>query len=111
MKDGGGGGTYDGMEGRVSSLETHMTYIRKDLDGISRQLEVLATLPTKRDLESWRIEWLAVGVGIVALVVGGVVGGLALINHYAAAGPVSPAPAPIVLMVPTPQAVAPPKAK
>jgi hypothetical protein len=104
LSGGDGGGNYDGMEGRVSALETHMEYVRNDLGEIKGELRTIGAqighLPTKRDLEAWRIQWLAVGVAIVALVVGGVVGGLALINHYAAAG--SPSTAPAIIYVPTP---------
>ncbi len=93
------------METRVTRLETHMEYFGRDLAEIKGDLKSVVSslthLPTKRDLETWRLQWLAVGIAIVTLVVGGVVGGLALINHYAAAGPPAQ-PTPIVIQVPAP---------
>lgn len=93
LQRGGGGGTSGGMEDRVTRLETHFEYVRKDLDDLKtdqkavlQQLAALqttiSTLPTKRDLDSWRWQWIATGVAIVALVVGGVTGGLALISRF-----------------------------
>ena len=101
LSGGGGGGTSGGMSDRVTRLESHMEYVRRDLDGLARGQSDLSSklgaallkldqLPTRRDLDSWRVQWIAVGIAVVALIVTGVVGGLALINHYAAAGPVSP---------------------
>jgi hypothetical protein len=93
------------MEGRVSRVETHMEYVRRDLDEIRDDVKTVVRkidhLPTKGDLESWRGQWLVIGVGIVALVVGGVVGGLALINHYAASG--APGPPQVVVAYPYPR--------
>ena len=106
QKSGGSGGDSGDTESRVTRLETHMEYVRRDLDEIRSDLKTVVQkvdhLPTKGDLETWRGQWLIIGVGIVALVVGGVVGGLALINHYAANGP-SPmlsTPTPIVIQTP-----------
>ena len=98
--DGGGGGGNSNVE-RLSRLETHLDHLRRDLTEIRSSLDVLPSLATRRDLETWRGQWLAIGIGIVALVVGGIVGGLALINHYAASGSVA-APAPILIQVPAP---------
>lgn len=83
LQHGGGGGTSDGMEARVTRLETHMEYVRRDLDEIKSLLRVLPELATKRDLETWRWQWLATGIGIVAITVGGITGGLALIARFA----------------------------
>lgn len=83
----GGGGTYDGMDGRVSRLEANMEHIQEDMREVKADLKTaigyLSVLPTKRDLDSWRWQWLATGVGIVALTVGGITGGLALIARFA----------------------------
>ncbi|SEM55056.1 hypothetical protein SAMN05192583_0593 [Sphingomonas gellani] len=43
----------------------------------------LVQLPTKADLRSWQWQWIATGVGIIALTVGGITGGLSLIAHFA----------------------------
>ena len=34
LKSGGGGGTFDGMEGRLSAVETHIEHIRADIAGM-----------------------------------------------------------------------------
>lgn len=90
LNDAGGGGTSGTMEERVTRLETHMEYVRRDLDGIKaaqekisdsqqRILEKLNLLPTKADLNQWRWQWVAIAIAIIALTVGGITGGLALI--------------------------------
>ncbi len=83
LSNGEGGGTSDGMEERVARLETHFEYVRKDLDEIKTSLKKLDSLPTKQDLDSWRWQWLATGIAILALTVGGITGGLALIAKFA----------------------------
>ena len=112
----GGAGGVNALEARVSTLESDFRYVRRDLDQIAANLSILPNLATKRDLETWRWQWLATGIGIVALVITGVVGGLALINHYAAAGPPAvsqPPAAPQIIVVPGygPPSIAPPKGK
>lgn len=87
LKSGGGGGTFDGMDGRVSRLEAHMEHVRTDMSEIKLDLKAtlskLNELPTKADLNTWRWQWIATGVAIIALTVGGITGGLALIASYA----------------------------
>jgi hypothetical protein len=39
------------------------------------------TLPTKNDLWAWKIQWLAIGLAVVALIVGGIIGGLSIIKN------------------------------
>jgi hypothetical protein len=105
-RGGGGnppGGGEDGrnlLEARVTALETHHTYLRRDLDNLNKALEVLPQLATKGDLETWRGQWLLTGIGIVALVVGGVVGGLALINKTVDHPVISPPPPPVIMQLP-----------
>lgn len=86
LQFGGGGGTFDPMEARVTKLETHMEYVRRDLTSIDGKLdrvnEKLGQLPTRSDLRSWQWQWIATGVGIIALTVGGITGGLALIAKF-----------------------------
>ena len=87
LKEGGGDGTSGGMESRVTKLETHMEYMRRDLDSIrltqDKILDKIGTLPTRTDLNTWRWQWIAAGLAIVALTVGGITGGLALIAKFA----------------------------
>lgn len=87
LKDGGGGGTSDGMEGRVSRLEAHMERMQEDMREVRTDMKTaigyLSVLPQKRDLDTWRWQWIATGVGIIALTVGGITGGLALIAKFA----------------------------
>lgn len=90
LQHGGGGGTSGGMEERVTKLETHFEYVRRDLDDIksaqrtsadtqTRILDKLNLLPTRTELNTWRWQWVAIAVAIIALTVGGITGGLALI--------------------------------
>lgn len=87
LKGGPPSGTYDPMDGRVSKLEAHMEHVREDMRDIKSTLGTISAklteLPTKSDLDTWRWQWLATGIGIVALTVGGVTGGLALIARFA----------------------------
>lgn len=87
LHGGGGGSTSGGMESRVTKLETHMEYVRRDLDSIlltqDKILEKLGALPTRSDLNTWRWQWIAAGLAIIALTVGGITGGLALIAKFA----------------------------
>lgn len=87
LKGGGGGGTLPPMEGRVTALETHMQYVQRDLGEIRGDLKTvidrLDHLPTKSDLNTWRWQWIAAGLAIIALTVGGITGGLALIARFA----------------------------
>lgn len=75
------------MESRVAALETHMEYVKRDLHEIDRKLDLvndnLGKLATKAELKTWQWQWIATGVGIIALTVGGITGGLALIAQAA----------------------------
>jgi hypothetical protein len=86
LKSGGGGGTSGGMEERVTRLETHMEYVRRDLGEIRGVLSTVATklddLPTKRDLETWRWQWVGIALFVVTLSIGGIAAGLSLIVGY-----------------------------
>ncbi len=87
LKTSDGGGNSGGMDQRVTRLETHMEYVQRDLGEIKGDLKAvvarLAEMPTKRDLDTWRWQWIATGLTIVALTVGGITGGLALIAKFA----------------------------
>lgn len=104
LKGGDGGGTSGIMDGRVSRLEAHMEHVREDmreikqsLSAISGKLERLGEMPTKGDLSSWKLQWTALAFAVVAIVIGGIIGGLAWIQS----APEKPSPAqPIVISVP-----------
>jgi hypothetical protein len=102
LSTGDGGGTYGGMEMRVTRLETHFEYVRRDLDEIKGgQAQIqsdlqsvvasLKNLPTKNDLWSWKLQWIAIAVGAIALIVGGIIGGLSWVK---------PEPQQVVISVP-----------
>lgn len=105
LKGGGGDGTSVGLMERVTRLETHMEYVKKDLDSIEGKLDTLlqrtAELPTKGDLTTFRWQWVATAVGAIALIVGGIIGGLGWIKPDAPAA----APQPIIIQA---QPIAPP---
>jgi len=99
------------MEGRVSALETHMVYVRKDLEEIKESLKVLPTLATKADITSWKIQWTALLVAVFAFLVSSIIGGLGWLETRAARvspAPVAPsAPAVVYLPMPPPALAAP----
>jgi hypothetical protein len=75
------------MDARVTRLETHMEYVRADLSELkagqretTKSLAELALkvdkLPTKADLWSWKLQWLAIALVGFATIVGGIIGGL-----------------------------------
>ncbi len=104
LNTGGPGGTYDGMDGRVSRLEAHMEHVREDMRDIKTSLGQIADklnqLPTKGDLWAWKWQWTAIGFATMAIVIGGIIGGLAWIQP----APEKPtAPQPIVITVPKAQ--------
>lgn len=45
-------------------------------DKLDRVLERLGTMPTRADLTTWTLTGVAIAFAVVALIVGGVVGGL-----------------------------------
>ncbi len=87
LKGGGGGSTSDGMESRISRLEVLVDVTREDLRDIKGDLKAvldrLNQMPSKSDLDTWRWQWVATAVAIIALTVGGITGGLSLIASYA----------------------------
>lgn len=100
------------MESRVSALETHMVYVRKDLDEIKESLKVLPTLATKADITYWKIQWTALLVAVFAILVSSIIGGLGWLETRA--GRVSPpaiapaAPAVVYIPMPPPAVISPP---
>ncbi len=64
-----------------------MEYVRSDLKDIkevlaansqalSRVSNEIAKLPTKKDLWEWKAQWTVMSLAAVALIVGGIIGGL-----------------------------------
>lgn len=102
----GGGGHPPGMEERLTKLETEFGYVRRDLDEIKADLKGissrLAELPTKRDLTNNTFAGLGIGLALMALIIGGIIGGLSYIK------PDSPAPTPpppVTITAPPPQII------
>lgn len=111
LNGGGGGGTSGGVENRVTRLEVQMETVQRDLAEIKADLrstlDIVRSLPTKSDLSTFRWQWVATAVAAIALIVGGIIGGLGWIK------PDEPAPAsaaPIIFQVPTAQPAAVPTA-
>ena len=96
---------FNALHGRVSAVETHMEYVRRDLDDIKAGLKdikvVLTHLPTKRELDADRLQWTAIGIGAIALIVTGIIGGLGWLETRGTRYiPPSPASQPIVIQMP-----------
>jgi hypothetical protein len=81
-----GGGSMDANE-RKTRLETHFEYIQRDLSDIkSGQKNIIeklgsigekvSVLPTRSELATWRMQTAAICVTAIALIVGGIIGGL-----------------------------------
>ena len=70
QRSGGGEGGGDVNE-RVTRLETHFAYIRRDLDSINDKLKSLPNLATKNDLRAWAGIYLLIAFSIIAGVIGG----------------------------------------
>lgn len=110
LNTGGGSGRFGPMEERVSRLETHMEYVHRDLDALkSGQDKILDRIesigrrlddiPTRSDLRSFRWQWVATAVAAIALIVGGIIGGLSWIKPEA-----SPQAPPTIIQIPVPTA-------
>jgi hypothetical protein len=90
LKGGRGGGTYDGMEGRVSKLEAYMDETRGDMREIRSDLKAIigkiGTLATKADVTTWKWQWIAASVALFAIILGSIIGGLGWLATITAAG-------------------------
>jgi len=99
LKGGDDGGTFETMDRRVTRLEVQFEQMDRTLASIDSKLdrvnERLVQLPTKTDLNSWKVQWAALALAVVAIVIGGIIGGLAWIQPTA-----SPAP-PTVIQMPS----------
>ena len=102
LKAGGGGGTSGGMDQRITRLEEQMIGVRDDLRDIKQAVQVLPTLPTKRDLQNFALT----GIGLALAVIGIVIGGLGWLEtrqtRIAPPSSSAPAIAPIVIQLPSP---------
>ena len=95
----GPGGPQEPFEGRVTRLEAHMDYRRRDIadlkSGQAKLLDVIPNLATKADLGAWKWQWTALAFAVIAIVIGGIIGGLGWIKPSPPAGP-----PPIVIRLP-----------
>jgi hypothetical protein len=105
LKGGDGGGTSSSMESRVTRLETHFEYVRRDLDDIrdsqGKILDIVGNLATKADLWAWKWQWTALAFAMVAIVIGGIIGGLSWIQPE----PAPPTPVQVTITSPAPAIV------
>jgi hypothetical protein len=99
LNGGGGDGTSDAMETRVTRLEVRMENLDRSLLSIDAKLDKvndrLVQLPTKADLNSWKLQWTGLALAVVAIIIGGIVGGLSWIQ------PEATPPAPTIIQMPS----------
>ncbi|HEY3813857.1 MAG TPA: hypothetical protein VGL66_11580 [Caulobacteraceae bacterium] len=83
--DGGGGGEPpSGDDVRIAKLEAHVGHIQSALGDIKTELRALvgalSHLPTKQDLFVNITIIVTIGLAVIAIVIGGIIGGLALLK-------------------------------
>lgn len=111
LNPGGGGPTFPSMEAdlavlkyRADQADSRMARVETKLDTL---IEKVSALPTKNDLWQWKWQWTALSLATVAIVVGGIIGGLAWVKPDNAPAPsptvinVQPAPITLVPTLPT----------
>lgn len=91
LKSGDGGGTSGGMESRLTRLEVEGEQYRRDISEIKTSLKKLDDLPTKRDLTNNTLAIVTISLAVLAITVGGIVGGLAWLDRPAPPSAVAPA--------------------
>ncbi|MDP1914468.1 hypothetical protein [Brevundimonas sp.] len=99
---------HNGLEGKIEVVRRDIEALAKGQDQVLKSLSVLSEMPTKSDLRDWRNHWTVVAVAGVALIVGGIIGGLAWIKPDA---PQPSAASPIVVQIPQPVAPTPAPAR
>ena len=71
------------VEDKLDGLKDTLIDIKVALARLPSELDAkFAALPTKRDLEGWKVQWLAIGVAMFAIIVGGIIGGLEWIKLH-----------------------------
>lgn len=106
LRNGDGGGTSGGMEERVTRLEVQMENVQRDLGEIKADLrstlDIVRSLPTRSDLNTFRWQWVATSVAAIALIVGGIIGGLSWLQPSPAPVTAASVPPPVIIQVPQP---------
>ncbi|UZD70894.1 hypothetical protein [Brucella sp. JSBI001] len=80
LKSGGGGGTFDGMEARVSKLESLAEDTRSTLESIQRQLARIDTKLDGKPDQGWIITLIIAVFGLSFAVIAATAGIFALIK-------------------------------
>jgi|SRR5271170_993670 len=89
----------DGADVRIAILETQVAHIQSALGDLRSDLKdvlsKLSHLPTKQDMTNNLLAIVTAGLAVIVIVVGGIIGGLAALEHPA------PQVQPIVVQVPS----------
>lgn len=93
------------MNERVARLEVNLEHVRQDIGEIKTDLKTavvrLGELPTKRDMHTYSLTGIALGLAVIAIVIGGIVGGISFIAARQGT--------PQIMFVPSPQSLPPAK--
>lgn len=101
---GDGGEPPDGTNVRIAILENQVTQIQNALGEIRSDLKTLvgnvAHLPTKQDLLQNSATVVIIGLTVLAITIGGIVGGLSWLQPKASGQAAGQTPQPIVIQLP-----------
>lgn len=82
MQGGSGGGTFDGMEARVATLETHAEYIKRDVGEIRNDVGALRAAAADMRVDVATLKERVAHLPSKAFIISAVLGGTALLGAF-----------------------------
>lgn len=81
--DGDGTGEPPAMTDRITRLEVHVEHVQADVTEIKTDLKSvlgkITDLPTRANLHNYTLTGIALGLAVMAIVIGGIIGGITYI--------------------------------